>query len=412
MPVLIPGVPVFPFIHRHHVTTETTKRRRARTVASDEAHAWARSVPLDNPYGKTVLRALTLYVNGEGACFVGIDQLAADTDLSVDTVRRRLVWLEQVGAIVRLQQWLDQNGRRNSEGKGKRTTDEIRLLLDADLDDIERRAKGENSIASRDDATEFSPSCQQGLNESAEITAENVSPRPALGQPSHLCDHLISEPEPESSPQPPSGGSVDIEGWKEFQEDWVEPILRQAMAQQVWTALKPEERLLARSAARGYVAWRKSQRKPPNVIGAHLFLRERDAWAEFARRDPGRPGSDGAYPRTSVEARALIGLHDVCDAADGFRKIYVRDAVTYRKPMTPQILAFAQVPPRGEWVMLTYPQAGAWENLLREVAVISMRKHFREGDLAPWPWPPSAEGKIYPAEAPPQLTADELADFK
>ena len=81
-----------------------------------------------DPNAKTVLRALALYVNGEGSCFVGIDQLSDDTDLSADTVRRRLVWLEQIGAIVRLTQWLDENGRRNSEGRGKRTSDEIRLF--------------------------------------------------------------------------------------------------------------------------------------------------------------------------------------------------------------------------------------------------------------------------------------------
>src|SRR6266852_8705718 len=130
---------------RTHSLNMSITPRHKRRIASDKAHAWARSVPLDNPYGKTVLRALTLYVNGEGCCFVGLDQLSSDTDLSVDTVRRRLLWLERVGAIVRIPQWIDSNGRRNGDGKGKRTTDEIRLLIDADLDEIERLARGENS---------------------------------------------------------------------------------------------------------------------------------------------------------------------------------------------------------------------------------------------------------------------------
>jgi len=162
---------------------DKTQKHRARRVASDEAHAWARSLQLNNPVGKSVLRALTLYVNGDGSCFVSIDQLAEDTDLSPDTVRRRLVWLEQIGAIVRLPQWLDGNGRRNSEARGKRTTDDIRLLIEANIEEIERRAKGqepENSSSGGPDGTDISPSSLRGLNEAVETTAENVSPPLAL----------------------------------------------------------------------------------------------------------------------------------------------------------------------------------------------------------------------------------------
>ena len=199
------------------VTADKSKKRRARHVASDEAHAWARSLPLNNPNAKTVLRALALYIDGEGRAFVGIDQLSEDTDLSADTVRRRLVWLEQVGAIVRLPQWLDANGMRNGEGRGKRTTDLIGLLVQADIDEIERLTNGdgrpENIENSPTETTPFSPSTEQGLNSEA----ETVSPRLAPRQPSQSCDHLISEPEPESSPQPPSGGRLADEDIQERQ---------------------------------------------------------------------------------------------------------------------------------------------------------------------------------------------------
>lgn len=122
------------------------------------------------------------------------------------------------------------------------------------------------------------------------------------------------------------------------------------------------------------------------------------------------------YPRSSPEVRALIWLHDICDASEGFRKIFLRDVVTYRKPMTAQILAFAQnrVPSRDEWLPLTRQQAGAWEGFFRDAAVVSARRHFKEGDRAPWPWPPSVEGKIYTAETgPPQgVLTDDIANFK
>jgi len=179
-----------------------TKTLRPRRIASDEAHAWARSLQLNNPPGKSVLRALANYVNGEGSCFVGLDQLSEDTDLSVDTVRRRLVWLEQIGAIVRFSQWRDANGVLNKDGRGKRTTDEIRLLVDADVEAIEAAARGEPRSDDDDGAAEeaeISPSSVQGL-----ISGQpSVSPRSALAvvQGPNSLNH-----EPEDSPQPPSGG--------------------------------------------------------------------------------------------------------------------------------------------------------------------------------------------------------------
>ncbi|WP_315759321.1 hypothetical protein [Bradyrhizobium sp. SZCCHNRI2007] len=149
-------------------------KRRARHIAADEAHAWARSLDLKNPYAKGVLKSLSIYVNGEGRCFVGLDQLALDTDLSVDTVRRRMVWLEEIGAITRIPQWLDEHGRRNGDGRGKRTSDLIVLHLDRDPDEIEARAWG--VVENETKSAVISPSRQQGLNQ----PPETVSPRPAL----------------------------------------------------------------------------------------------------------------------------------------------------------------------------------------------------------------------------------------
>jgi pyocin large subunit-like protein len=110
------------------MTTDVARKPRPRRIAADEAHSWARHLKLGNPYAKLVLSMLTIYVNGDGSCFVGIEQLAEDTELSADTVRKRLAWLERVGAIARFPQWIDASGRRNGDGRGKSTSDEIRLL--------------------------------------------------------------------------------------------------------------------------------------------------------------------------------------------------------------------------------------------------------------------------------------------
>src|ERR1700761_1206568 len=96
-------------------------KRRARRIAADEAHAWARNLRLGNKDAKFVLCMSTLYVDGDGYCFVAIPTLAYDCEMSADTVRRRLVWLEEIGAINRISQWIDEKGNRNSDGRGKRT---------------------------------------------------------------------------------------------------------------------------------------------------------------------------------------------------------------------------------------------------------------------------------------------------
>jgi hypothetical protein len=295
----------------------SAEKKRKRRTASDEAHAWARNLRLGNPYAKSILRALALYVDEAGRCFVGIGEpgeggLVDDCDLSVNTVRNRLTWLETIGAIVRLPAWIDENGVRTTQPSrgGRRTTDEIRLLTDPALvDEIEARARGESD---GENAEPISPSPQKGLSEKSpepsansltglSSSASDVSPSPQEGlsdgqpvsspltaprQPSHSREGLISEPEPltvDSPPTPPSGGSDAVANdWKDFERDWQEPILRQSLAQQVWSAFSPDEKQLARKAARGYVAWRRRQRKPPNVINAHTFLKETDAWAGFA----------------------------------------------------------------------------------------------------------------------------------
>lgn len=393
----------------------TQAKPRRRRFASDEAHAWARNLQLRNPYAKSVLRAIALYTNDEGSCIAGIPTLADDTDLSEDTVRKRLKFLEEIGAIVRLPRWLDENGRSNTEGRGKRTTDDIRMLIDADVDAIEARARGEDPDDEGDGEAEFSPRSQQGLNHAP----ETVSPVPVVGQPSHCSEGLTSEPEPESSPQPPSGGSPDIEGWKEFEADWEEAILRQSLAQQVWAALSPAERLLARAGARGYVASLKSQRKPPNRIGAHLFLRERDAWSRYATQDPAAKGvSITGVPVDSAEGKALAAMYAVARS----RLFENQKRYVYRGEITPQVQAFADAPARSDWVWIDgSQQLGAWSAFLAAhvfgarppmLTTRGVGPDQRTGIYAPWPWPPRKDGSL--STAPPEgtLSDQDAADFK
>ena len=274
------------------------------------AHAWARQMRLRNPYGKAVLMALTHYVNDVGSCFCGIPTLAEDTDLSDDTVRKRLKWLEEIGAIARFPRWRDDKGVINGDGRGKRTSDDIRLLLESDPEFIEARAHGEAPEDATDEDVQetVSPRPQQGLTDDASPRPQQGlntgSPGPALGQPSHCGEGLNSEPEPEpkdSPPNPPPGGLSPpmafgqeenwpgSETWPLFEKAWKHPITRQSLARQVWAALSETERPMAIKAAHGYNAWRDGQRRPPNVLNANTFLKELDAWPRFCELAPAPP---------------------------------------------------------------------------------------------------------------------------
>ena len=288
--------------------TALNPKPRARRIAADEAHSWARNLRLRNPYAKLVLCMTTLYVNGDGTCYVGIGELAKDCELAQETVRRRLSWLETVGAITRMPQWLDENGRRNGEGRGKRTTDEIRLMIGADADEIEARASGDTDVDADGETDAVSPVHGRGLSEATPTSSpvhgggltddeKGVSPPVSpLAAPSLRTGADSSEPEPEGIPPPPLRGEGDdqsdheaegrdwqhLETWKRFETAWQEPILHQRMCRQIWSAFTDIERETAIKVARGYVKWRTAQRRPPNACNAQKILREREAWSRFA----------------------------------------------------------------------------------------------------------------------------------
>lgn len=405
-------------------------RRRPRRIAADEAHAWARNLRLGNPYAKSVIGFLCGYVNGDGTCFVGIEQLADDADLSMDTVRKRLAWLEQVGAVTRLPQWIDANGRRNGEGRGKRTSDEIRLMINVDPDEIERRAHGNVGDEFSVSTSDISPSHQQGLNPSQ----DSVSPTVALCQPSDSGKGLISEPEPEQedSPLPPKGGEAQhsnefeekkwlhAQSWALFEEAYSEPIVRQSIARQVWSALTDDERALATRAAKGYVAYRRSQKKQLTPLGAHIFLRERDAWAKFADLAPAEQKAATPWrfvPEDSAEFRA----RQVLDVLYGQPPKEARRIEEKGKGWmingpdpSPELLALARFDPfdQSGWIELWHDnpehkhQLGAWRERVGELSSKSVDTgEFKEVlgsrfpikrrfSLVPCEWPPRKDGTL------------------
>lgn len=378
--------------------TKIDRARRPRRIAADEAHAWARNLRLGNHHAKSVLRSLTLYVNGEGEAFVGIEQLADDCELSADTVRRRLVWLEEIGAIMRVPQWIDSKGNRTAAEGGKRTTDLIALLWQANTEAIEARARGETVDDGEAHEHQFSPSSQQGLNQEG----ETVSPAPALGQPSQSCDPLISEPEPESSPLPPSRGresaAPDDEGEEPalFASAWTgwrgHEVMRRDLALAEFRKLGADDQQLCRSAIGPYNAALDRNHRSKTRENFHIWIRRR-GFDEF-KSTPTLTN----HAADSDEARAIMLAFDLVGRLEFLRTVLrskIDGSIPYRLSVTPRLRALASPPPREAWAKLSQQQAAAWDAFLDECVPFPTRKRIAEGSLAPWLWPPRKDGSIY-----------------
>jgi hypothetical protein len=225
---------------------------------------------------------------------------------------------------------------------------------------------------------------------------------------------------PKDSPLPPSGGAqrAGSSFGKSSSRRGASRSRRWRWQGRHGTASKPPSARRSSHPRRGYWAWLKAHPKPPSAQSAQSFIRDTAGWGQWLRYVPDASGVAPSiltgYARSSVEARALINLHDALGADEGFRKIYVREAVTYRKPMTDQIRAFADMPPRAEWIKVSHQGAGAWSRFAPDVSMVSRTRAFREGDLAPWIFPPSVTGKTYSAATGPpagELTPDDIEAF-
>ncbi|MCK1684265.1 helix-turn-helix domain-containing protein [Bradyrhizobium sp. 147] len=346
----------------------TTVKRRARRVAADEAHAWARNLRLNNPHAKLTLAMLSLYVDGDGYCFVSIPTLADDTELSAQTVRSRLVWLEEIGAITRIPLWKDEYGKINQDGRGKRISDRIRLMIDVEPDVIEAGARGDFEGVSR----EVSPMPQTGLNE----PVETVSPTPALRQPYDSAEGLISEPEPESSPKSPSRGREgDREALEESEPEDFEPAwqawpghqaMRRDLALAEFRQLEPDKQRLCRAAILPFVELQKRLRRDtmPNF---HLWIRQK-RFEEF----PNARLPDPPPARRWIEGDELAGLQLAARMAQRPLRL-VEDAERGRglwstKPHQPDLAAMGRFagddPATWLQVELGTPQFAAWRDRL------------------------------------------------
>lgn len=458
-------------------------RRRPRRLASDEAHSWARNLRLKNVEAKLLLMMLALYIDADGCAFVSIPTLAEDAELSAQTIRRRLAWLEEIGAIARVPQWIDGAGRRNSDGHGKRTSDLIMFMYSIDADLIERRASGdiepgeaEHSSFSpiqqiglnrvfdagtaiqgapdrggeagtnfaADDAA-ISPSSQQGLtagtsrdvgcdaaghgvspiqqiglngivSPSSQQELDPVSPALALRQPYHCGKGLISEPESESPPLPPSGGRESaspsvVSEPADFDPAWRawrgHEVMRRDLALAEFVQLTAEQQRHCRAAVplfnEAQARFRRST--TPNF---HLWIRSRGfeqfPSGQLQAASPAAPdqhwvdeGSDGDRAIKFLRQLAKVPLPYVRSRSDGARGYFVKAAIG--KDILAMLQFEDQSPLRWPIFARGTPQCAAWQQ--RFAAWVGQGLPVMAGDdgiRAPCQWPPRKDGSFFDGE--------------
>jgi len=372
---------------------------------SFQAMTWAIEQKTGSPRSKCVLWSIANYAGPLWFAYPKQDLIAEESEQSPDSVQKYLSDLIAAGLVRRIK--LKRFGRRTHDflilkpsPLFKASVSEVLEHLPSGCDVMEDAAAIDGSAQAEE--TAIPP---HDVPPDAAATDGSVC-EPTLPPPAVDAADVQRQPmmEPvrnlkEESPQPPKGGAVD-DGWKEFEKAWQEPILRQSIARDEWRALKPDDRKLAIKAARGYVAWRAGQKKPPNVINAHTFLRERDAWDKFAEIASGHTatGAVQKLDRGSDKARAVEALYAIAGRPIGASSIMrsTDGGLHYRREVTDQLLALADLPPSDQWPALEFNQSVAWNKFLEKYVTSDVWTRLAAGSRAPHPWPPTVAGTWSP----------------
>jgi hypothetical protein len=169
-------------------------------------------------------------------------------------------------------------------------------------------------------------------------------------------------------------------------------------------AVPPEEREAAIAGIAPFLEELKAAGRT-RVPALWKYLLDRK-WQRLAVKADGPPVSQ-QFPRGGSEARAIGLLFMVAQSDDFFLRVYCKDGfVGWNKPFTEQLGAMAKASGRERWRSLPAEGAASWNEFIRS-AIGPQFARLRPGSSAPWPWPPSVEGKIYEWPPEPELVAEQ-----
>lgn len=136
------------------------------------------------------------------------------------------------------------------------------------------------------------------------------------------------------------------------------------------------------------------------VVPAGWRYLEEKRWTLLRQGEGAGEGSAAAVRPViaigSAEHRALEVLHAVART----RPQVSGGSVFYRAAVTPQLLAFAQAPPRDDWLWIDdRQQLGAWQAFIARHVFVSrppllQQRGDQTGIFAPFAWPPRIDGTL------------------
>lgn len=233
---------------------------------SIKAMNWALEVQTGHALAKLILLAIANYADADGMCWPSNGRLSTDTEMSVPTVKRRIVELEALGVLTTFRCWMDENGVRNRNGLGRETSREIRLHMHRVINATSSSEEEENIRGG--DQPESPPNSAEGGTQPESHGDHADLPGDSLRSPP--CEPPSNQ---ESPPSPPPGGRVadlDLEGLSEFRRDYPKSgTWMWSKVELLWAALTPEERIRCRAAVIPY-AKETAKDRPP--------ARRPDAW--------------------------------------------------------------------------------------------------------------------------------------
>lgn len=395
---------------------------------------WAMDQKTDGPSAQSVLFVIADRASEHGVSrHADPDTIAQKTRQSRATVFRRLEEAERVGLLTRFTRHLD-DGRREYEVRlamkkyVNYRVDKTRTITIYAMDDEKCEGEPIQVLPFDGEPTQdIEPQSQIETHGESQIETQPVAPvRPDESQSCDSQEGPSKSPSKKDSPLPPKGGQTEqsgngnqetelakIAGWAKFEKAWQEPILRQSIGRQVWWALTESEETTAITAARGYVAWRKTQKKPPNVINAHTFLRERDAWPRYAELAGPDPASRTFIAADSKEFAGIHVMATIIGApAPAVEFDQSQGAVGYWRwqPVPPDLVGLSVFvdQPSEQWMQIEIDgiQFKAWASRINEWIDFWPRKALR----VPCQFPPRKDGSIAPSSIP-LATQDDLNQF-
>lgn len=393
-------------------------RRPRERIGADEARRWARQLDLGNPFAKAIMLAAANYMNEEGTAYPGTATLARDTDISEDTVVKRLRWLSDIGAIALFKCWRDENGQRNYEGRGKPTSSEIRFLFDADPDDIRARARGETVGDDGCETSEISPRPERGLDSGQPPTSPRLAPdQPPKSDPSEATVHMNArarlEQEHESQPQTPSHSEGALTPpIEDFQAAYPIPVSDLDKARMVWSGMTEAERNDAITGAAGYASLCRQQPRR-TVEDAHRWLKNRK-WQGYlvAGKAAEVIAKQATVPVDSPQGRIWQAVFDIATRGQGFPYFMLGGPPAERVATVPTTLPEALLSlatDRSTWFDVLEDgedhRFHAWRrwlignvpNVKINYGPVGQPKRLR----VPFDWPPRKDGSIGQSSDPP-----------